>query len=174
MPKFADIKAWEQAELLMQPVFIRVLDNIRKQLEQTTWQSSYQEMPIWPEGIPAETQAQVLALQQQLATASAVEAAEIEAQLARLPSPQMSYLLCLKKGDRQITVDLWQLCYQICFRNYSPVLNAMDQEMIVTVDISLIDDTGDVDWLKLDQKTKSLIEQIFSSLSPAQPKAEAE
>jgi len=169
MPKFADIRAWEQAEMLMQPVFIRVLDNIRKQLEQTTWQGSYQETPIWPEGISAETQVQVLQLQQDLAAAPAAEAEAIEEQLARLPSPQMSYLLCLKKADRQITVDIWQLCYQICFRNYSPVLNALDQDMIVTVDTSLIDDTGDVDWLKLDEKAKYLIEQIFSSLSPPQP-----
>lgn len=174
MPKFADIRAWEQAELLMQPVFIRVLDNIRKQLEQTTWQGSYQETPVWAEGIPEETQAQVLALQQQLATATAAEAEAIEEQLARLPSPQMSYLLCLKKGERQITIDIWQLCYQICFRNYSPVLNAMDQDMIVTIDTSLIDDTGDIDWLKLDEKARYLIEQIFSSLSPAQPTVEDE
>ena len=172
MPKFADIRAWEQAEMLMQPVFIRVLDNIRKQLEQTTWQSSYQETPIWPEGVSEQTQAQVLQLQQALAGASAAKAEEIEEQLARLPSPQMSYLLCLKKGERQITVDIWQLCYQICFRNYSPVLNALDQDMIVTVDTSLIDDLGEVDWLRLDQKAKYLIEQIFSSLSPAQPTVE--
>ena len=32
-PKFKDIIAWEQAQLLMQPAFIRVLDNLRKQLE---------------------------------------------------------------------------------------------------------------------------------------------
>jgi len=172
MPKFADIRAWEQAEMLMQPVFIRVLDNIRKQLEQTTWQGSYEETPIWPEGVSAETQAVVLQLQQDLATASRAEAEEIEEQLTRLPNPQMSYLFCLKKGERQITVDIWQLCYQICFRNYSPVLNALDQDMIVTVDTSLIDDTGDVDWLKLDEKAKYLIEQIFSSLSPPQPTVE--
>ena len=174
MPKFADIRAWEQAEMLMQPVFIRVLDNIRKQLEQTTWQSSYQETPVWPEGIPEATKARVLQLQQTLASAPAAEAEEIEEQLARLPSPQMSYILCLNKGDRQITVDIWQLCYQICFRNYSPVLNALDQDMIVTIDINLIDDLGEVDWLRLDQKTKYLIEQIFSSLSPAQPTVEAQ
>ncbi|MBW4464151.1 MAG: hypothetical protein KME07_01760 [Pegethrix bostrychoides GSE-TBD4-15B] len=173
MPKFADIRAWEQAELLMQPVFIRVLDNIRKQLEQTTWQSSYQEIPVWLEAVPEETQTQVMELQQRLASASAAEAEAIEEELARLPSPQMSYLLCLKKGDRQITVDIWQLCYQVCFRNYSPVLNAMDQDMIVTVDVSLIDDLGEIDWLRLDEKAKYLIEQIFSSLSPAQPTAEA-
>jgi hypothetical protein len=27
-PKFKDITAWEQAQLLMQPAFIRVLDNL--------------------------------------------------------------------------------------------------------------------------------------------------
>lgn len=166
MPKFADIRAWEQAELLMQPVFIRVIDNIRKQLEQTTWKGSYQDSPIWSEAVPEATRARVVELQQQLATATPQEAEDIEEQLARLPSPQPSYVLCLQKGDRQITVDLWQLCYQICFRNYSPILNAMDQDLIVEVDTSLIDDLGEVDWLRLDEKAKQLIEQIFVSLSP--------
>jgi hypothetical protein len=166
MPKFANTRAWEQAELLMQPVFIRVIDNIRKQLEQTTWQGTYQDTPIWPEGVSEEIKARVAQLQEQLATATPNEAEEIEEQLARLPSPVPSYVLCLKKGDRQITVDLWQLCYQICFRNYSPILNALDQDMIVEVDTSLIDDSGEVDWLRLDEKAKQLIEQIFNSLSP--------
>lgn len=169
MPKFADIRAWEQAELLMQPVFIRVLDNIRKQLEQSTWQGSYEETPVWPDGVSPETQVEVLSLQQQLAGATRQQAEELEEQLARLPSPQMSYKLVLKKAERQITVDIWQLCYQICFRNYSPVLNALDQDLIVEVDTSLIDDGGDVDWLRLDAKARQLIEQIFSSLSPPQP-----
>lgn len=172
MPKFADIRAWEQAEFLMQPVFIRVIDNIRKQLEQSTWQGSYQDTPVWAEGVPEETKAKVAQLQAQLATAPPKEAEAIEEELARLPSPQPSYILCLKKGERQITIDLWQLCYQICFRNYSPVLNALDQDLIVEVDTSLIDPTGEVDWLRLDEKARQLIEQIFSSLSPTQPSVE--
>jgi len=32
MPKFSNITSWEQAELLMQPAFIRIIDHIRKQL----------------------------------------------------------------------------------------------------------------------------------------------
>lgn len=174
MPKFADIRAWEQAELLMQPVFIRVLDNIRKQLEQSKWQGTYQDTPVWPEGVSEETKAQVIELQQQLAQASPTEAEAIEEQLSRLPSPHPSYVLCLQRGDRQITVDLWQLCYQVCFRNYSPVLNALDQDMVVEIDLSLIDDTGEVDWLRLDAKAKQLIEQIFSSLSPQRTPPEGE
>jgi hypothetical protein len=174
MPKFADIRAWEQADLLMQPVFIRVLDNIRKQLEQSNWQGTYRDTPIWPEGVSEETKAQVMQLQQQLVKASPNEAEAIEEQLARLPRPHPSYVLCLQRGDRQITVDLWQLCYQVCFRNYSPILNALDQDMIVEIDLSLIDDNGEVDWLRLDTKAKHLIEQIFSSLSPHRSSSEAE
>lgn len=174
MPKFADIRAWEQAEMLMQPVFIRVLDNIRKQLEQSNWQSTYQDTPIWPEGVSETTKTQVMQLQQQLATAAPAEAEAIEEQLARLPTPHPSYVLCLQRGDRQITVDLWQLCYQVCFRNYSPVLNALDQDLIVEIDLSLIDDRGEVDWLRMDEKAKHLIEQIFSSLSPPRTSIEEE
>jgi len=43
-PKFKDIIAWEQAQLLMQPAFIRVLDNLRKQLENSLWKGTYTEI----------------------------------------------------------------------------------------------------------------------------------
>ncbi|MCU0569099.1 MAG: hypothetical protein MUF49_21165 [Oculatellaceae cyanobacterium Prado106] len=168
MPKFANTLAWEQAELLMQPVFIRVIDNLGKALEQSSWKGTYQEVQIWPEGVSEETQQTVLHLQQQLAAASPETATEIQTALEQLPSPHPSYLLCLQHDQRQITVDIWQLCYQICFRNYSPVLNALDQNLVVEIDTSLIDETGDVDWQRLDDKTKQIVEQIFSSLSGAE------
>jgi len=35
-PKITDTVAW-QAELLMQPTFIRIIDNIRNQLDESAW-----------------------------------------------------------------------------------------------------------------------------------------
>jgi hypothetical protein len=165
MPKFANTRAWEQTELLMQPILIRVIDNIGKQLETSLWKGTYQEEPIWPESVSDATKAQVAQLQAQLSTASPEAAIDIQEALARLPSPHPGYLLCLQWQNRQVTVDIWQLCYQICFRNYSPVLNAMDSELIVEVDTSLIDDQGEVDWQRLDTKAKQYIGQIFASLA---------
>lgn len=156
--------AWQQAELLMQPAFIRVIDNIGKQLEQSFWKGTYQEIQVWTEGTSEETKSLVTELQQKLATATPEEVDEIQAALDKLPTPYPGYQLCLQLGDRQITVDLWQLCYQICFRNYSPVLNALDKNLIVEIDTNLIDATGDVNWSQLDTKAKQLVEQIFVSL----------
>jgi hypothetical protein len=167
MPKFATTLAWQQAELLMQPVFIRVIANIGKQLEESAWKGTYQETLVWPEGVTEETRAIVTQLRKQLETATPETAEEIEERLARLPNPFPGYLLILKDQDRQITVDLWQLCYQICFRNYSPILNAMDSDLTVEIDTNLIDETGEVDWQRLDDKAKQLIEQIFSTLPTA-------
>jgi hypothetical protein len=42
--KFKDSLAYKQAELLMQPAFIRVVDNIRKETELSNWESSYEEI----------------------------------------------------------------------------------------------------------------------------------
>jgi hypothetical protein len=162
-PKFASRAAWEQANLLMQPVFIRVLDNLRKALERSPWKSTYRSDPIWPEGVSEETQQQVLALQHQLATATPEEAPDLQEALSRLPQPYPGYVLCLQHQAHQVNIDLWQLCYQICFRNYSPVLSLTDT-VVVEVDTSLLDDTGDVDWQKLDTKTAQLVEQLFASL----------
>jgi hypothetical protein len=157
-PKFATIETWQQAELLMQPAFIRLIDNLRKQLDISTWRGTYQDVKIWADDISEETKARVLQLQQQLETASPDQAAEIEAELSQMPSPHPGYELHLEKDDRQIKVDLWELCYRICFR--SPMLD----EQPVDIDTSLIDETGDVDWNQLEEKTKQIVEQVFATL----------
>lgn len=162
-PKFADAIAWQQAEMLMQPVFIRVLDNIRKALDTSSWSSTYQETPTWAGDVSDAVKSQVLALQQRLKTAAPDETEDIQEALARLPQPHPSYQLLLQKQDKQITVDLWQLCYQVCFKNYSPIVN-LSGDVTVEIDTSLIDETGDVNWNRLDNKAKQLIEQIFRSL----------
>lgn len=165
MPKFANMVAWNQAELLMQPAFIRIIDNIGKQLETTTWKGTYQDVPVWAEGTTEDTKSLVIQLQQQLANATPEAAATIQSELDRLPNPYPGYQLHLEKGDHHITVDIWQLCYQTCFRNYSPVLNALDKDLVVEIDTDLIDEeVQDVDWLKLDNKAKHIVAQIFSSL----------
>jgi len=49
----------------------------------------------------------------------------------------------------------------------------MDTDLIVEIDTTMIDETGDVDWQKLDIKTKQLIGQIFTSLSGANSDTES-
>lgn len=44
IPKFTNIVAWEQAELLMQPALLRLVDNLRKEIENSVWQATYQEV----------------------------------------------------------------------------------------------------------------------------------
>jgi hypothetical protein len=160
-PKIADIQTWQQAELLMQPAFIRLVDNIRKQLEQSNWQGSYQDIPQWAENVPVEVRETVAQLQAELKAAPPEQAAAIEAQLANLPSPHPGYVLCLKHNGHEVTVDLWDLCYQICFQNYR--LDDHDDSQ-VAIDSSLLDETGEVDWHCLDQKTHQIVEQIFKNL----------
>lgn len=170
-PRFANPLSWQQAELLMQPSFIRVIDNLRKQLEQSSWKGTYQELQIWPEGTPDNMKTQVLALKQQLEAAPA-NAADLEQELALLPQPYPGYVLCLEQGDRQVQVDLWQLCYQICFDNYDVAAAAAiadAHDPIVEIDTRLIDGAGDVDWQQLDDKARGLIEGIFHNLPQGEP-----
>lgn len=44
LPKFKDALSYEQAEILMQPTFIRVIDNIRKRTEINNLDISYEEI----------------------------------------------------------------------------------------------------------------------------------
>lgn len=170
MPRFRDIVTWQQAELLMQPAFIRLVDNLRKQLEASDWQGTYEEHSIWPKGVSEEVKARVLQLQSQLETATADEAVQMEAQLAELPAPFPGYQLCLAQGNRQIRVDLWELCYHICFQDYdadSGTSPSSDrpEEAGVTIDATLFDAAGEVDWQRLDDKTQRVVQQVFDHLS---------
>jgi len=121
-PTFKNTRAWEQAQLLMQPAFIRVVDNIRKQLDLSNWKGRYEEFD----------------------------------------APYPGYELHLSLGKQSIAVDLWELCYQICFQNYQPTHS--DRAISVEIDTDLIDEDGEVDWQKLDEKTRRLVEDIFATL----------
>lgn len=160
-PRFATIETWQQADLLMQPAFIRLIDNLRKQLDTSTWRGQYRDVQVWAEDIPDETKARVLELQQQLESVPPEQATEIQETLAHLPSPYPGYELHLEKNDRQVNVDLWALCYQICFRSDN---GEWSDDFPVEVDTSLFDETGDVDWNLLEDKTKRIVEQIFENL----------
>lgn len=157
-PKISNSVAWQQAELLMQPAFIRVVDNIRKLLDVSSWTGTYQDVLIWPTGTTDETKAIVTKLLQDLEAVTPEQALEIRETLSRLPMPHPGYHLCLQRQQQQISIDLWELCYQVCFREYIP------GNETVSIDTNLIDENGDVDWQRLDTKTKELVEQVFANL----------
>lgn len=142
----------------MQPAFIRVIDNIRKQLDASSWKGTYQDVLIWPASTTDETKALVSQLLQDMETATPEQAEEIRATLAGLPMPHPGYHLSLQRQQQHVSIDLWDLCYQVCFLNYSP------ENAEVSIDTSLIDEFGDVDWQRLEDKTKDLVEQVFAGL----------
>ncbi len=160
IPKFTSSKTWQQADLLMQPTFIRLIDNIRKQLEQSDWHGSYHNTHIWPDSVTSEDKVRVVQLQKELETASPQESLVIQSALDQLPTPIPGYELHLSRNDNYLTIDLWQLCYQICFANY----NAVQTDMApVEIDEQLLSE-GEVDWHQLDTKAQSCIRDLFARL----------
>ncbi len=122
-PKIKDPVAWQQAELLMQPALIRLLDNIRKKLDASVWTGTYHDVQ----------------------------------------TPLPGYRLDLKYNDQNVSVDVWELCYQVCFQNYNPT-HALQESQEVEIDTALIDETGDVDWIHLEEKASNMINQLFDNL----------
>jgi hypothetical protein len=124
MPKIPNMQTWQQAELLLQPAYIRLLDNWSKQLENANWQSHFEDVT----------------------------------------DPHPGHAICLQRGDIEVRYNLWSLCYQICFLDYDPDLDA-DGTQVVEVDPSLIEpDTGEVDWQRLESKTQDLVSGLLADL----------
>jgi hypothetical protein len=147
------------ADQLMQPALIRIIDNIRKHLEATEWQGRYQETQLWPEAVDESQMRRFKELQAQLGAATPEEADGIRAELAQLPQPFPGYELHLTKGDQERVVDVWHLCYCVCFEQY-PVPTGS-----VTIDMGLIDsEIKDIDWLVLDNKAKAIVDEVFEQL----------
>lgn len=165
-PQFADNDSWQKADRLMQPALIRTIDNIRKQLEAETliWQGEYREFPIWPEDVPEETQAQIALLRQELNTATPEQVDDIKDALANMPQPIPGYELVLTQPGREtVVVNLWELCYRVCFLNPDAVIAGA---AVVQVDERLLEaDTGEVDWSQLDEKTKAIVGAVFAELA---------
>ena len=125
-PKIKDPVAWQQAELLMQPALIRLLDNIRKQLDESIWTGSYQEVQ----------------------------------------DPFPGYRLELEHNGQHVSLDIWELCYQICFQNYY-LTHTTQESFEVEIDISLIDqEIGDINWQNLENK---IIQDLFAHLPSDAP-----
>lgn len=127
-PIFKTAIAWEQAQLLMQPALIRVVDNLRKQLETSSWQGTYEE----------------------------------------IEAPVPGHLLRLTRGDSEICLDIWHLCFQVCFADYPMesdlALLADTKGYPVDIDADLLDDRGEVNWQQLEVKTQQLVGTVFAQL----------
>ncbi|MDZ7962198.1 MAG: hypothetical protein RMY34_30735 [Aulosira sp. DedQUE10] len=160
-PKINNSVAWQQAEILMQPAFIRVVDNLRKQLDVSSWKGTYHDVLIWPASTTDQTKAIVTQLLQEIETATSEKADEIRQTLSHLPTPHPGYHLRLQRQEQQVNIDLWELCYQVCFLDYSP---DNPNSAGADIDTSLFDEMGEVDWQHLEAKTRELVEQVFADL----------
>lgn len=172
-PQISDLVTWNQAERLMQPAFIRLIDNFRKGIESSTWKSHYEDLQDWPEGTTEAQKRRWEVLTSQLETPAPVDEAAIAAELGKLPQPRLSYHLHLEKGPHSVQLDLWQLCYQVCFRNDASISlpprtsegsELATQSRSVAIDESLLTADGEVDWVQLDLKVKGIVHQILASL----------
>ncbi|MGC1309236.1 MAG: hypothetical protein WA885_18600 [Phormidesmis sp.] len=162
MPNFATPAARAKVNQLMQPALIRVIDNIRKQLENTDWRGNYEEELVWPEGTTVEQQQEYAALQKLLHGVPPEEHDRVENLMSQLPQPSPLYTLRLTKANHDDqTVDIWALCYRVCSTNAD--FDSADAQAI-EADTALFDEGGEVDWQRLDDKTQSLVSGIFAGL----------
>ncbi len=129
IPIFKTSNDWELAELLMQPSLIRVMDNLRKKLDDSVWEGTY----------------------------TAVE------------NPYPGHQLQLTYQDHKYAIALWDICFEVCFLDYQALIlkddaNVSNQQQEVNIDTSLFEETGEIDWQNLDNKTQRVINTLFVDL----------
>ncbi len=83
--------------------------------------------------------------------------------------PFPGHQLILEKGDRLLRVNIWDLCFQICFANYEfqpfgDNLQENEQDFAVEIDQQLFNDQGEVDWTALDNKAQHCVEKLLAAL----------
>ena len=166
-PQFSTASAKAKVQQLMQPALIRVIDNIRKQLDLTDWQGKYEEELVWPEGTTPAQQQEYAALQKLLHGVPPEEHDRVANLMSQLPQPSPLYTLRLTKANYpDQTVDIWTMCYRVCALD-DVVLAAQksgEKSSVIEADSSLFDEASEVDWQQLDDKTKVLVENIFQTL----------
>ncbi|WP_187329408.1 hypothetical protein [Halomicronema hongdechloris] len=87
--------------------------------------------------------------------AASEQAANIEAELAQLPTPFPSYQLQITIAAQLYTIDIWQLCFRLCFIGYDQAGGTAQ------VNTALFDETGDIDWLQLDEATQYIVSEAL-------------
>ncbi|QFZ91755.2 hypothetical protein [Synechococcus elongatus] len=161
-PTFASDQAWQAAEAVLQPSFIRLIDNLRQVLEASDWQHQVDQQLLWPEGTSDQDKQRWQDLELQLYRASEEEAPALEQELAALPTPQPVYTLQLDQGDRHHQFDLWELCWQLCCPAWQPSGDYDGQ-----VDPVLLTPDGECDWDRLEIKTRQFVEQLLAQVNAA-------
>lgn len=165
---FSEPLPWQQVVKLMQPAFIRVIDHLRTTLEQSEWVGQYETLQAWPADTTPEMQTEVLKLMDRIEAVEEEDRPELEQQLEALPQPISVYLLHLTKGAQARTLNLWEMCYQICLMDYVPQLERPTFADIpleeLSPDDALLDEAGEVDWSRLDLKTAQVVQSAFESL----------
>jgi hypothetical protein len=169
MLTFATASDRAQADQLMQPCLIRVIDNLRKHTETLDWHSEYIEHLLWPSHTTTVQQQQFADLTAALHQATPEEALHLEQALSQLPAPIPAYELRLTRQAQTASLDVWELCFRVCFQNYTP-------HQPVSVDTTLLDPSGDIDWITLDEKARALVNQSLSQAIRAdrEPAGEAD
>ena len=187
-PNITDAQSWQQANLLLQPIFIRLIDHFRKILESSEWVGEYQTQELWAESVEEAVKLRRKTLVQILENPETIAPEEVEslqAELAALPAPYPGYELLIFQKDQPdpeplARFDLWELGYQICFSNYhsndqaNEQANEQNSTNLTTdspaaiVDQTLLDEEGEVEWNAVDTKTAQVVATLFENLTTRQ------
>jgi hypothetical protein len=164
-PQFSDPQLFDQAERLMQPSLLRLLDQLRRQVAASAWTHRFETLQLWADTVPESVQQQWQSLGDRLESSNdEAEIAVLQEQLAQLPQPTYAYQLWLNKGELSQQFDLWELCYQTCFANHQPNTDYPPQ-----IRPGLLDEAGEVDWEHLDLQARHVVEDLISRLEQNNP-----
>ena len=83
--------------------------------------------------------------------------------------PFPGHQLILENGHCQMRINIWDLCFQVCFTNYqaqffTDIPQDNNQDFVVEIDQKLFNNQGEVDWTALDNKAHHCVEKLLAAL----------
>ena len=72
----------------------------------------------------------------------------------------IDYQLHITHDGETSVLDIWQLCFQVCFSNYR-------QQSPAQIDTDLLDGGDDIDWIALDEKARARVDTTLQQITGA-------
>ena len=93
-----------------------------------------------------------------------LEKTNLVATYEEVQEPLPGHQLSLTHEDTSVTINIWDICFKVCFIDYQFSSNQLSQDSImVEIDNNLFNEDKQINWQHLKTKTEKTIQTIINN-----------